>query len=438
MPGIDNNKRFINKLLSYGGIALFLLVFEVPLYAGEIGNNVFTFLEIGEGAKPAGMAGAYTALANDVYSIHWNPAGLGKLTCQEISTSYLSYIVGINSGCLSYALPTSGGGLGLSVVYLDGGKIPETTNTHPLGDDSAYYRPQDIAMILSYGRKINHRLSMGMNLKGIYENIHGYTAHGLAVDLGTIYEASSLKSLRIGFTVKNLGLQTKSFIDEKFDLPLLFDLGLGYSLFSDSLKLGMDYLYQPTDETFNVNIGGEYCWGDLFSLRTGYRSAGRDLKTGSSEDKLNGFCFGLGINIEGHHLDYAFIPFNKLGATHRVSLSMQWKAAKIKEEKPKARKWKTAGRKYYNQGQKYYRKGKYKKAIMEYKRALMKGYITSKVYEMAGYCYHKLGKKASARRAYKLALKLDPHNQRIIRSLRILGKNNQRGGQTIAILRIMG
>lgn len=42
----------------------------------KVGTTVAQFLKIGAGARPISMGGAYTALADDINSIYWNPAGL--------------------------------------------------------------------------------------------------------------------------------------------------------------------------------------------------------------------------------------------------------------------------------------------------------------------------------------------------------------------------
>ncbi|MCK4532275.1 PorV/PorQ family protein [bacterium] len=399
------------------------IVYPVFCFANNAGSNAFTFLQIGEGAKPVAMGEAYVALANDVNAIYWNPAGLGLVTQQEITASYLKYIVDINSGHFGYVRPMLAGGLGMGLTYLDYGKIKETTSENPIGESSGYYRPSNVAMIISYGRKINNRFSLGMNMKGIYENIQRYTANGIAVDLGTMYKVSLVKDLIVGFTVKNLGFQTKAFIEETYDLPLSFNFGLGYGLNSRFFKLGLNFC-KPQNGDINVNVGGEYCWKELISLRIGHKSIGEDLKTGSSKDSLTGLSTGLGLNMKSYQLDYAFVPFNELGDTHRISLGMKFGKTRHQlqntSQNIKIKKRKRV--KHYKKGQKYCKEKSYEEAIREYKKAIKYGYRTAKVYANMGYCYHKLGKKIEAKRSYKKALKLEPNNKKIKKNLILVTK----------------
>ena len=43
------------------------------------GSSGSTFQKIWVGARSAGMGGAYSALADDITALYWNPAGIAKL-----------------------------------------------------------------------------------------------------------------------------------------------------------------------------------------------------------------------------------------------------------------------------------------------------------------------------------------------------------------------
>jgi hypothetical protein len=48
-------------------------------YAADSGMLGGTFIDDGIAARPAGLAGAFTAIADDANASWWNPAGLGLL-----------------------------------------------------------------------------------------------------------------------------------------------------------------------------------------------------------------------------------------------------------------------------------------------------------------------------------------------------------------------
>jgi len=58
----------------------------------------------------------------------------------------------------------------------------------------------------------------------------------------------------------------------------------------------------------------------VLALRVGYR-------TGSDVDGFSGLRAGLGLSLHGIGVDYAFAPYGKLGASHRISISYNGPAA---------------------------------------------------------------------------------------------------------------
>ena len=289
-------------------------------------DSTFTFLEIGRGARPVGMGEAFVAMSDDVNSIYWNPAGLSKIRFSELTVSYLKYIIDINSGHLAYTMPVRIGVLGIGIIYLDYGKFDLTTEENPLGVGITY-TAYDIASIISYGFCISNKLAFGLSMKGIYEKIYNYDANAVAIDFGVLYK-TPINNLNLGFVVKNLGVQTKAFIDEKYNLPLAFTLGFAWYGFSEKLRLSVDLtrFYEPiSDKIIDISAGIEYLWKNLISFRFGYQTKGDELKTGSSKDCITGFSVGLGFKIKRLIIDYAFLPFNELGDTHRLSLSIKFK-----------------------------------------------------------------------------------------------------------------
>ena len=59
-------------------IKLLLLLLSLNAEAATL-NSGAAFLKIGTGARPEAMGGAYTALADDVSALHYNPAGLSSV-----------------------------------------------------------------------------------------------------------------------------------------------------------------------------------------------------------------------------------------------------------------------------------------------------------------------------------------------------------------------
>lgn len=71
--------------------------------------------DVGVGARVTGLGHAYTAVADDVYSTYYNPAGLATLDRPEFGTTYSRLLTGLSDNSnlqnsfLSYAHPLDGG-----------------------------------------------------------------------------------------------------------------------------------------------------------------------------------------------------------------------------------------------------------------------------------------------------------------------------------------
>src|SRR3990167_5077129 len=71
--------------------------------------------DVGVGARVSGLGHAYTAVADDAYSVYYNPAGLGTLDRPELGTTYSKLLTGLSDGSnpsnsfIAYAHPIEGG-----------------------------------------------------------------------------------------------------------------------------------------------------------------------------------------------------------------------------------------------------------------------------------------------------------------------------------------
>jgi long-subunit fatty acid transport protein len=64
------------------------------------------------------MGEAYTAMADDVSSLYWNPAGIAILNQSQASFMYTQWLKDLQYHNASVAMPLENGGIGASVSYL--------------------------------------------------------------------------------------------------------------------------------------------------------------------------------------------------------------------------------------------------------------------------------------------------------------------------------
>ena len=70
----------------------------------KTGTTAAQFLKIGVGPRAIGMGGAYTALADDINAMYWNPAGLSRMNSKEAFFNHVDWIMDVkmeNAGVCS-------------------------------------------------------------------------------------------------------------------------------------------------------------------------------------------------------------------------------------------------------------------------------------------------------------------------------------------------
>jgi long-subunit fatty acid transport protein len=285
------------------------------------------FLKIGVGARAGAMGESFVAVANDASALFWNPAGLAQFDGNQVILSHTVWLVDVQHDFLGavYHL-SSEDALGLSVTTLRTDDMPVTTEFQPLGDGT-YFHYGDIAVGLSYSRKLTSQFSFGGTVRYFQETLDVIKMRGAVVDLGTYYW-TGLGSLRFSAVMSNFGNQvspsgTAPLLGgqsvsqfQQFPPPTMFRFGFALEPFQDetnSLTTSIQ-LNHPNDNSENVGFGAEYQLMKMFFIRGGY-------KLNVDEEA---FSFGLGfatsLNLFSLNLDYGYVPFKNLGGVHRISM----------------------------------------------------------------------------------------------------------------------
>lgn len=296
-------------------------------YAGKPGDKGNTFLKLGQGARAIGMGEAYVAVADDVNSLYWNPSGIAKIEGISVTSMYSMWLDNIKYGYLAGVMPLENGVVGASISLLDSGEIDRyevdgSNNPIPKGT----FDGTNMALAVSYGREIKGvacpdcPMYLGGTVKYISGKIAGKTSKGVAFDLGGLCQ-TPIDGLTIAAVVTNIGPKTSAFDKEKDGLPLTLKAGAAYNqLLDKSLILAMD-VNLPSDNDLNVHLGAEYRMREILAFRLGYKT-----DTIDEHGTMSGLTAGVGFKypVLRLSLDYAFVKYNDLKNTHRLSLSKSW------------------------------------------------------------------------------------------------------------------
>jgi len=265
------------KNKSYTKLIIFVLYVCTSLFAENefkrLGKSGFSFLKISPSARAAGMGDAFTAVANDVTTIFFNPAGLTNINNFDFSFNHTNWIVNSSliSGVIGFPFGQRGA-LGISVISFATEEFEETTIFEPEGT-GRMIKAGDIAIALAYALKLTDRLSFGLKGQYLEEFIDDDKAKGFAFDFSTFY-MSGFRDLTIAMVMKNFGPDAK-FLTKKFKLPLYFNVNTAMSLLGKQggpiqLLLSAESAF-ATDYRDRYHVGSELWIADMLALRGGYK-----------------------------------------------------------------------------------------------------------------------------------------------------------------------
>ncbi|MFA5859412.1 MAG: PorV/PorQ family protein [Elusimicrobiota bacterium] len=305
-------------------IFLLILVSSAVNLNSAINDNAGTtsanFLKILSSARSDGMASAFIAVADDVNSLYFNPAGLTGVKRKEIQTTYSAWFENSSFGLLDYGMPLAKNNcLGIGLGYFSYGEMAKTSLIDAAGIpvQDGTFNAWDFNVLLGYAQSLYrdndtkwlYGLAYGINAKIITRSIDSSTIATAAIDIGVLY--TPLKFLNIGFAVQNIGpgLKYENYSD---NLPLNIRLGLAQTvIFNPIHKLicAID-ISQPVDNNTRFLAGVEYAYKNILFFRTGLRY----------NYDTNWFTTGIGVRYGHYRLDYAYLPFGPLGNAHKLTL----------------------------------------------------------------------------------------------------------------------
>jgi hypothetical protein len=320
------------EILIFAIIILLLGLNTNSMAKEKLAQTGFGFLSVGQDARAAAMGEAYTTEEGFASALFYNPAGMARFDKQiDVSVNYFNWIADIEYVSMAVIYrPLEGrfGTIGISVCKIDYGTMKGTIvwgNTQGY-IDTGEFDADAMAIGIGYAKSLTDKFSVGGQIKNVGQalgkseipgvGVKRNVANTLAFDFGTIYH-TGFKSLVFGMSVRNFSQEIK-FEKESFQLPLTFKIGLSVNAMdfieenvkAHSLLIIMDAVH-PRSYPEYVNLGAEYTFQNVFSLRTGYISNQTEY----------GWTAGFGINTMGVRFSYAYTPFGVFDNVQRFSLS---------------------------------------------------------------------------------------------------------------------
>ena len=310
------------------GVAL-LLVFSL------VSSSAFaSFEELPTGGRAAGLGNAFTALADDVYSAYYNPAGLVQVRRSEFTAYYARLYAGLSDNStigrsfLAYAHPLQKRGtIAMSFLNLDlSGLYSETTvgmhYAHSLGErwnlgGSLKFLKKSYGSDAYTQSAVNSDTGASLGGPDPLFAQNGTSKSAITMDMGAQYRLSRIYDL--GLAVMNINSPNMALSSSDSDkVSAIMKAGIARRTKSSSVDVDVSRR-QFTSSDYRINMGAERWLDSGIGFRGGLGFGSRSYQVTS---------LGFSYKWENAEFDYGFI-FPLVGVqgtfgTHQLTVTFRF------------------------------------------------------------------------------------------------------------------
>ncbi|MEW6516365.1 MAG: hypothetical protein AB1439_05600 [candidate division FCPU426 bacterium] len=376
------------------------------------------------GARSAGMAGAFCALADDTDALFSNPAGMAQIPTPMAGLSYGRLLAGLNDGVLSE------GRISYIQPLEDYGSIGASWFQRSLQD-----MYQENLWALGYGLALDETGSYmaGIALKLLQQRYldsaataanpyfdGGTSALAVGVDVGGLMYLTD--EITAGLSLANVNQPNLSLSGAESRVPFQLRAGAGWR--QENYLAGFEALTQSGH--YRLALGGEAWWvRGIFASRLGLALGDRELSEATA-----GFTLRLPQTAWSVGVEYALViplgGFSEAGVTHLLNLQFTFGASQSAEDDARA-----LADRLIEEGEDYRREGDAQAALQAWEEAAemvpddqtlrqkitalnetLKRQAEIRIHIDQGLEFEKEGNLLSAASEYRKAQTLDPrHSQ---------------------------
>lgn len=331
-------------------VLFFLFIFNLISLFPQTGRGVYRFLDLPVSSRMAAIGGMNVSLRdNDVNFAFMNPALLTGETHGVIGLNMASYLADIKFGSAVYGHNFGENNFtSFGVQYVDLGKFE---GYDELGNFTEDFTAKDIALYMSYARRLDDYFTVGATFKPIFSSYERYTSFGIAFDAGINYSRDLFSA---GLVFRNMGAQLKAYYPDEQGQhrePLPFDIQLGVSkkfahapirisgtlnnlnrwnvagYQTDKTTTNLDGTTEekkvkPVDMAFrHVVLGVELVPSDNFYIALGYNHRRNQEMTMEGFKSLAGFSAGAGLKLYKFHVGFGLTQFQVGNFAYQFSFS---------------------------------------------------------------------------------------------------------------------
>jgi len=288
--------------------------------SGEEYSNVASMFDLGMGARPLAMSGAFVGLADDGNALFYNAAGLAWVQDFSVLSSYEARLDTASYGNLSASLPH----FGFGVHYFDFGEVPETDE---FGNVLGTFSYRNYALIAAAGIKaadlpfldqmpLAENIGFGIGVKLLkVSTLEPGSGTGFAIALPLLFRSESpsprvpvITAYGVGVVIENLiGLPIKYGSGHQENWPRKVIIGTSLALMNQVI-LAMDV---TSEKSFRFGV--EWTPIPAVSFRSGLKNEGVWM-----------WSLGMGVRFRNFTFDYAIATHPYLNSQLRGSFVVSW------------------------------------------------------------------------------------------------------------------
>lgn len=263
------------------------LCFPAMICATDYGGYAGAYLQISVTPRATGMGNAYTAVADDISAVFFNPGAVAQLQKLTIGGAYRNMSFDRSLQQLAVLFPVRGeAAIALSAEMATMGNIMGRNNR---GEPTENLDNTDAVFGITFSKRMSHLLSIGGNMRYYYKKLETTSTNSVGFDVGTMFHRTREKglpaegvidSLRFGLVVRNIVAkypwntgdywaahgELGTSVTER--VPIIVKAGASILFLNSKLLLAAD-LEKTEKRSFKVYAGGEYQLVQQFALRAG-------------------------------------------------------------------------------------------------------------------------------------------------------------------------
>jgi hypothetical protein len=289
--------------------------------AARTGGDAGAFADLGAGARAAALENAFVSVADDAWTVFYNPAGMDQVPGGQVQFTYyrpFPEVSGVNYAGLAATKSFSGAGfaigtVGLGVQYFKVSGIEETGAEGLTGNTFSDYEmtlrfgwAKGFGGSLATGRPPTYYF--GMAAKVVSTKVYEYSDGGFGLDLGFLLKPAG--PLNVGFAVENVVSPQITLKEHGDSYPVRGRAGFAYG--AGGYGVAAAEIRVDDDSDYEFAVAGEVRPVKMFAFRGGYEAV---YKT---------WAAGIGVKVGSILADFAYRPHDELGDSYIVTIGLNF------------------------------------------------------------------------------------------------------------------